>query len=406
MKHQRPDGKSVVRSGDIKALTGLRIVAAVWVVLFHFRPLLRDAAPGFRDALAPVLNCGAQGVDLFFILSGFVLTWNYLDRMGWSWSTRSTLHFLWLRLARVWPVYLVTLHLAALWVIFTLHVGHVPWQDLSGFSAVSYVRQVLLVQLWFQPFFDGSSWDGPAWSISAEWLAYVLFPLAALLFFRLRRWPRWLLAGLAVLLMAPESILCLRTGSPYFPFSWAARILTGFTAGVLIYLVVRDIVRTDRVRRIASWLSWLLVAAVLGGLWFGAWLGVAPEGTERGGVVLVLFPLLVGALSLAGGSRVGVDRLLSTRWAVHGGRISYSLYLVHVPLFEVFWAVMERIPAFHADGLLATVLTPVVFLAAFGIAHLLYSLVEEPSRRVLRRSSRPTSGPRAVPPKAVGAPPA
>ena len=90
-------GKGVVRTGEIKALTGLRIIAAVWVVLFHFRPLLRDAAPDFSDALAPVLNCGAQGVDLFFILSGFVLTWNYLDRMGWSWSTRATLHFLWLR---------------------------------------------------------------------------------------------------------------------------------------------------------------------------------------------------------------------------------------------------------------------------------------------------------------------
>ena len=140
---------------------------------FISRPLLRDAAPGFLDALTPVLNCGAQGVDLFFILSGFVLTWNYLDRMGGSWSTRATLHFLWLRLARVWPVYLVTLHLAALWVIFTLHVGHVPSQEIYRFTAISYVRQVLLVQLWFQPFFDDSSWDGPAWSISAEWLAYI-----------------------------------------------------------------------------------------------------------------------------------------------------------------------------------------------------------------------------------------
>jgi len=65
---------STVRSGEIKgeikALTGLRIIAAVWVVLFHFRPMLSDASPGFRDALAPVLNCGAQGVDLFFMLSG------------------------------------------------------------------------------------------------------------------------------------------------------------------------------------------------------------------------------------------------------------------------------------------------------------------------------------------------
>lgn len=68
-ERQDPDGKSSVRGGEIrgeiKALTGLRIVAALWVVLFHFRPMLGDASPDFRDALAPVLNCGAQGVDLF-----------------------------------------------------------------------------------------------------------------------------------------------------------------------------------------------------------------------------------------------------------------------------------------------------------------------------------------------------
>src|SRR6201996_972005 len=92
-KRHSPDGKSILRSaeirGEIKALTGLRIIAALWVVLFHFRPMLGDVSPDLRDALAPVLNCGAQGVDLFFILSGFVLTWNYLDRMGRSWSPRA-----------------------------------------------------------------------------------------------------------------------------------------------------------------------------------------------------------------------------------------------------------------------------------------------------------------------------
>src|ERR1700754_3566355 len=136
-----PHEESVVRTGEIKALSGLRIVAAVWVVLFHFRPLLEQSMPGFRSALAPILNCGAQGVDLFFMLSGFVLTWNCLDRMGESWSWRATVHFLWLRLARVWPVYLVTMHLAALWIIFTMHVGHVPSPAcvLDGFNAVGYV---------------------------------------------------------------------------------------------------------------------------------------------------------------------------------------------------------------------------------------------------------------------------
>ncbi len=83
------------------------------------------------------------------------------------------------------------MHLAALWVIFTLHIGHVPSQDIDRFTAVSYVRQVLLVQLWFQPFFDNSSWDGPAWSISAEWLAYLLFGLLVLVILRMtQRDPR------------------------------------------------------------------------------------------------------------------------------------------------------------------------------------------------------------------------
>lgn len=258
--------------GEIKALTGLRIVAALWVVLFHFRPMLGDASPDLRDALAPVLNCGAQGVDLFFILSGFVLTYNYLDRMGRSFSTRATLHFLWLRLARVWPVYLVTLHLAALWVIFTLHVGHVPSPDAASLTAISYVRQILLVQLWFVPFFDDSSWDGPAWSISAEWLAYVLFAGLVLVLLRMKQATR--ARSLMVLAFAaslPPVVMLLASGHFYTPWSWLPRIVTQFTAGALACAAVRRLRLTDRGRRIAGYISLLLLAAMVGVLyWFGA----------------------------------------------------------------------------------------------------------------------------------------
>src|SRR5271170_4945983 len=304
MKHQRPDGKSVVRSGDIKALTGLRVIAAVWVVLFHFRPLLRDAAPGFRDALSPVLNCGAQGVDLFFMLSGFVLTWNYLDRMGWSWSTRSTLHFLWLRLARVWPVYLVTLHLAALWVIFTLHVGHVPSQDIGRLTAVSYVRQILLVQLWFQPFFDDSSWDGPAWSISAEWLAYLLFGLLVLVILRMKQATRARsLMFLAFAASLPPVVMLLTSGHFYTPWSWLPRIVTQFTAGALACAAVRRLRLTDRGRRVAGYISLLLLVAMVGVLY---WFAVHPISgvveNDSGGVVDALFVPLVITLAIGVGS--------------------------------------------------------------------------------------------------------
>src|ERR1700761_332984 len=272
-KQQSPDGKSIVRGGEIrgeiKALTGLRIVAAVWVVLFHFRPMLTDASPDVRDALAPILNCGAQGVDLFFILSGFVLAWNYLDRMGRAWTLRATVRFLWLRLARVWPVYLVTLHLAALWVIFTLHVGHVPSPDADQLSAVSYVRQILLVQLWFQPYFDGTSWDGPAWSISAEWLAYLLFGVLVLVILRMEHATR--ARGLALLAFAaslPPVVLLLTSGQFYTPWSWLPRVVMQFPAGALACAAVRKMQLSEAGQRRAGYLSVVLSVGIIGILYF------------------------------------------------------------------------------------------------------------------------------------------
>jgi len=373
--------RSAETKGEIKALTGLRIVAAVWVVLFHFRPMLADASPDFRDALAPVLNCGAQGVDLFFILSGFVLTWNYLDRMGRSWSARATLHFLWLRLARVWPVYLVTLHLAALLVILSLHVGHVPLPEASQLTAISYVRQVLLVQLWFQPYFDGSSWDGPAWSISAEWLAYLLFGLLVLVIFRLKQATRARgLIWLAVAASLPPVVLLLASGQFYTPWSWLPRIVTQFTAGALACAAVRRLRPTDRARRVAGYLSVLVLGGLVGTLYLFDAHPIAGV-VDSGGVVDVLFVPLVIALAIGRGGLAG---LLSTRVMVYGGQISFGLYMVHELVHTAWgWAVLEfdLTPQdnpwkWNVIGLLAI---------AVVAASLLYHFVEEPARRWMRR---------------------
>jgi peptidoglycan/LPS O-acetylase OafA/YrhL len=370
-----------VRSGEIKALTGLRIIAALWVVLFHFRPLLADAAPGFRDALSPVLNCGAQGVDLFFILSGFVLTWNYLDRMGWSWRTRDTVHFLWLRLARVWPVYLVTLHLAALWVIFTLHVGHVPSKEVNQLTAVSYLRQILLVQLWFQPYFDGSSWDGPAWSISAEWLAYLLFGVLVLVIFRMSHATRARsLMWLAVAASLPPVVMLLISGQFYTPWSWLPRIVMQFTAGALVAAAVGRLRLTDRARRGAGYLSVPLIAAIVGLLYlFDAHPLHGVQDT--GGLVDVLFVPLVMTLAIGAGSLPG---LLSTRLMVYGGQISFCVYMVHELVHTSWiWAAEQFQLTLHGSvgKLIVAGLLTITVVAAI----LLFHAVEEPARRWMRR---------------------
>jgi len=375
-----------VRGQHIRALTGIRFFAALWVVVYHVmrhnQELIHSYYPNAQCLVSPVTSAGVRGVDLFFMLSGFVLTWNYLDRMGESFSIRSTLHFLWLRLARVWPVYLVTLHLALAWIIFTLYVGHLPSPVADQLSAVSYVRQVVLVQLWFQPFFDGSSWDGPAWSISAEWLAYLLFGVLVLAIFRISRATRARgLLWLAIVASLPPALLLLATGHFYTPWSWLPRIIMQFTAGALACAAVRKLQPTDRARRIAGYLSLALGVGMVGILYFLD-ANPVPKVSDSSGLVDVLFVPLVMTLAIGVGT---LPRLLSTRVMVYGGYISFSLYMVH-ELVHTAWnwftAQFEIVltPSWSAKLIVVGVLGVAVLGAAA-----LYHFVEEPARMRMRR---------------------
>ncbi|AFM17654.1 putative acyltransferase [Mycolicibacterium chubuense NBB4] len=387
---------SGVRTGEIKALSGLRIVAALWVVFFHFRPLLEEASPPLRSAFAPILNAGAQGVDLFFILSGFVLTWNYLDRMGESWSLGSTLRFLWLRLARVWPVYLVTMHLAAAFAVFTLYVGRFPLPPpvIESLNALSWIKQVLLVQLWFQPFFDGSSWDGPAWSISAEWLAYLLFGGVVLIVFRIAAATRARnLIWLAVAAALPPTLLLLAHGVFYTPWSWLPRIVMQFIAGALACAAVRKLRLSDGGQRTFGVLSLVLVAIIVGGLYL---LDAYPPGgmLDAGGLIDILFVPLVITLSLGVGT---LPALLSTRVMVYLGHVSFSLYMLHEIVHTAWnWAVLQFGITLTPSWTAKFTVLGLIGLAGVGAA-LLYHFVEEPARRWMRRMIEPKT-PRAARP--------
>jgi peptidoglycan/LPS O-acetylase OafA/YrhL len=368
-------------SGELRGLTGLRIVAAVWVVAFHFHFTPLAGVAEVVDELGPLITSGALGVDLFFVLSGFVIAHTYLDRLGPALRAGATARFLWARASRMWPLYVLVLHLFGLWLVARLVFGSDSEIAFQGVQPVLGVRewleQVFMVQMWSSEFLDGASWVGPTWSISAEWLAYLLFPVAALGFFRLRNLPVAVLGLASLALMGPMAWAYLTTGSPYHPWSWLVRILCGFGAGVLTYLAVRKLRATGRARRGASVLAVAVPVAIAAGLLLGE-----SAGPGRGGVVIALFPLLVGALAVADR---GPATVLSARWAVSGGHISYSLYLVHIPIFEVYWLALRRFPWLGPGTLLAHVVGALAVLSTFAVAALAFRLVEEPARRRMRR---------------------
>ncbi|OLT12542.1 hypothetical protein BJF78_24110 [Pseudonocardia sp. CNS-139] len=209
----------------------------MWVVLFHFHFTPLPGVAAVVDLFGPLLTSGALGVDLFFVLSGFVIAHTYLDKLGPALRVRDTARFVWARLCRLWPAYAVVFHLFAIWLLARSVLGAdgvIAFQSTQPvLDGGQYLQQLFMVQLWDDPYFDGASWVGSTWSISAEWLAYLLFPVAALGFFRMRRLPAPVLLACALVLMAPQTLAYLTTGSPYYPWSWAVRILWRFGAGVL-----------------------------------------------------------------------------------------------------------------------------------------------------------------------------
>jgi peptidoglycan/LPS O-acetylase OafA/YrhL len=147
---------------NIKSLTGLRGVAAVYVVAFHY-----SIGLPFSNPFTTFLAHGYLAVDLFFVLSGFVMALNYGHMFVSGWSAAAYRRFLGRRIARVYPLYLA----GTIAACFLVLAGCLE-APRSAPIGLALALNVIMVQAW--GFVE--SLDGPGWSISAEWAAYLLFP--------------------------------------------------------------------------------------------------------------------------------------------------------------------------------------------------------------------------------------
>jgi peptidoglycan/LPS O-acetylase OafA/YrhL len=370
--------------GEIRSLTGLRGVAACWVVLFHYATAFqyadlsesrgRAGSAGLRLAESVVAH-GYLAVDLFFVLSGFVMALTYGGVFRAGLSGRAYLDFLGKRLGRIYPLYIVlTLAVAALRYA-RIDLSEPP-------SPVGLASNVLLVQAWG----IADSIDVPAWSISTEFAAYLLFPLLV----GLVLFGRWAVCGGAVLAAAMTLVLvATRTavelhqvvggtvfrGGPLDASRFATlypllRCFAGFTLGLFAF-------RLTQVRAVRRILGWRF-AGDAGGL---ALLGlVAVPGSD---VVLVLLCAPVVAALATGRSYAA--RSLSGSVAHWLGKVSYSIYLVHYPTEELLHLPLRA--ALDARGVPhAVALSGLLILAlVLALSAVTYHAVERPGRDWVRR---------------------
>ena len=226
---------------NLKPLTALRFIAALWVVLFDYWPNLGVASPA-------LVAKGYLGVEVFFTLSGFILCHVYLEQVEQQRLRYGA--FLWARLARIYPMHLASIALIGLMGAASILMGHPV--DANAVSLRALPANLLLVNAWgFAPV---AGWNHASWSISAEWFAYPAFAAAAL---ALKDRPRLAVGLAAVFLTGLYAAFSGLTGESltHATIAWGAlRIVPCFALGCALYLAWRaNLVRSATAAGLSPW---------------------------------------------------------------------------------------------------------------------------------------------------------
>lgn len=336
----------------LPALTGVRFIAAMQVVLFHF-----GAAFALRHSSTRLLgNFLANGwiaVSFFFILSGFILTYTYAGQIG---APGGKWRFWEARFARIYPTYLLSLLLM------------LPFQKDLTLPAAATV--LTMIQTWnpAHPEFAGA-WNLPAWTLSIEAFFYLVFPFLLLPLQRIPIRPlKALLAatlGLTIIAHTLTHTIDILSNHSFIPMPLfrLPEFFLGMNLG-LLFLRLEDTPR--RSRRVYAALFLTIAVLVVAR---GPWLSLSA----------IPYAALIYELA-SSDSRVA--RLLGSRAFVLLGGASYAVYLLQLPVrYWLHFAITGHRNQLEDLFWVDAILTPVV-LVGFSIIAFLYW--EEPAKSWLR----------------------
>lgn len=365
---------SQARKFKVEELESVRGIAALLVVLYHL--------PNWNPFIhhLPIIHGAGFMVDLFFVLSGFVIFTAYQNKLK-NWSDVARFQFL--RFGRLYPV-----HLLMLVIYLMIETLKYILQTKFGIASLSkppfeennfyaFLRELFLVKA-FWPNETAMTFNSPAWSISAEFYTYLIFAVITLYLNKIKTFVFPLI-----------SLICISALFLYQPehYNFMLRCLAGFFTGCTVaYFILKH----GNEEGVSLPVFTIPVSIIL-------ILSVTILASGFYGYGLIIYPasaLLIAGILLTPDNIF--KRYLSKSWLIWLGTVSYSLYMSHGAVLW-FYNQVIRVVFHHPEVVIRGISTPqfttgqsillsIIYLAiCFTLAQLMYSLIEKPFREKSRR---------------------
>lgn len=366
-----------VRKSKLDTLTSIRFIAAALIVIGHAHNTFGSAGIATTFALG-------QGVSIFFVLSGFILTYNYSDRLS---SRKEIFEFFLARFARLWPLHIVAILLLILLVPIN-SAGYLP----NGHKGIAILANIFLVQSWSPIKALSLSLNGVAWSISVELFFYLWLPV---LLFKWRK--TWVIK---ILISAVTVITCIIianhfnlnpddsfSGIGLFGFIYANPItrIFEFIIGIITCYLYRNLFHFAKGLKTyeATFIEVGILLFSIASMWISPILsnaqpvynliGSAGQRWILGSGSCFIFAILILVLSFQKGY---VSKLFSNKYFVLLGEISFALYLTHTILLKFYESVIIPFIDFPLWSMYIA-----YWVTAILISYLLFIVVEKPCRK-------------------------
>lgn len=356
----------------VEELESIRGLAALVVVMYHipsWHPFLHQIA---------FIRGGGLMVDLFFVLSGFVIYSAYSTKLH---SATDFFKFQFLRWGRLYPVHLVFLIIYL--VIETLKYVLQNYYGIQSHSKppfvqndfAAFLREIFLIKA-FWPNETAMAFNSPAWSISAEFYTYIIFAVIVLYANRFKN-----------VIFLVIALICIATLFTYQPeeYNFMLRCLSGFFIGCFTaYGVKLSCTHDGRPKFYIN--QWVIPLSILLIVW------VASVSKGYFGIALFIYPIsavLIASILLSKSNFF--KQILAHRFLVWLGTVSYSLYMSHGAVLWLYQQIIRVIfhrnevmirgistPQFNAAEVGMLILT--LIIVCLIVAQITYQIIEKPYR--------------------------